>query len=381
MKYKNGFTLIEVLIVIGIAAVIFTFSAPYAMNFYRSNLLNDAQSNVIDALQRARHYALLQKNDSNFGVHIATSTYTLFQGTTYVPSNINNEVFPLVNGLTFSTSTDIIFSKLTGSLTDPATMAGTTSLNYGSISKGVFLSDVGTISKVDTVAPVVETPVTTPSPSIPTAGLVASWSFDGNALDSTSNHYNGTCSGGSCPTLTTGVKNTPNTAYSFSNSSLDVGSTLLGTDQDEITVTAWIKYTGSLQPGNFFLDKTSSGSAYPLELQLTSAGKIMWLSGNNNGHAFSNLTGSTPLSSDTWYFVAFVGNATSKNIYLNNNVSAEAVENKWGGVTVDGGVSNLWIGKRGDNTYPFNGSIDNVHIYNRALSQPEVSAIYNEEKP
>ena len=69
MKLKFGFTMIEVLLVVAIGAGIFALSAPYSLNFYHTQLINDTQSNIIDALQRARHYAILQKNDSDFGVH------------------------------------------------------------------------------------------------------------------------------------------------------------------------------------------------------------------------------------------------------------------------------------------------------------------------
>ena len=145
---KKGFTLVEVLMVIGIAAVIFVFSTPYSIKFYRANMLDDAQSNVIDALGRARHYAVLQKNDSNFGVHIsvASSSYTLFQTPDMTYDNrvqANDEVFPVNSNLVFSTTTDIIFYKLTGLVSTTST----TTISYENLTRGILVEESGNIFK------------------------------------------------------------------------------------------------------------------------------------------------------------------------------------------------------------------------------------------
>lgn len=146
MKLKLGFTMIELLLVIAIGAVIFAFSAPYTVNFYHTQLINDTQSNIIDALKRARDYSILQKNDSSFGVYLSTasSSYTLFQGDSYDVDNVNNEVFPIINGITFATTT-IVFSKLTG----VTSTTSTTTLTYEALTRNIFIDESGTISKAD----------------------------------------------------------------------------------------------------------------------------------------------------------------------------------------------------------------------------------------
>lgn len=146
MKFTKAFTLIEVLLVVAIGAGIFALSAPYSLNFYHTQLINDTQSNIIDALQRARHYAILQKNDSDFGVYlsVASSSYTLFQGDSYSVADINNEVFPIINSITFATTT-IVFSKLTG----VTSTTSTTTLTYGTITRNILVDESGAVSKVD----------------------------------------------------------------------------------------------------------------------------------------------------------------------------------------------------------------------------------------
>jgi prepilin-type N-terminal cleavage/methylation domain-containing protein len=150
MKFKRGFSLLELLFVVTIVALVFAFSTPFTMNFYRTQLINDVQSNLIDALQRARHNAVLQKNDSNFGVHIVSGSYTLFQtpDRTYINRVSNqDEVFPVVNDIAFSGPVDIIFSKLTGlpNTTEAIVIA------YDKFIRGIVVGSSGVISKDDSV--------------------------------------------------------------------------------------------------------------------------------------------------------------------------------------------------------------------------------------
>jgi len=150
MKFKRGFSLLELVFVVTIVAMVFVFSTPFTMNFYRTQLISDVQSNLIDALQRARHNAVLQKNDSNFGVHIVAGSYTLFQtpDLTYA-SHVSNqdEIFPVVNSISFGGPTDIIFSKLTGI----PSATGTIAIIYNIIVKGITVDSSGVISKDDNV--------------------------------------------------------------------------------------------------------------------------------------------------------------------------------------------------------------------------------------
>ncbi len=152
MKFKQGFTLIEVLLVVAVGVVIFAFSAPYSLNFYRSQLLNEAQSNIISALQQARHDAVLQKNDSAFGVHMIPESYTIFQGEDFdddegVNGRDSNqdEVYSVISSITFSGVTDIYFNKLTG-LPD---LTGTTTITFGTISREILIGASGEVSKIE----------------------------------------------------------------------------------------------------------------------------------------------------------------------------------------------------------------------------------------
>ena len=146
--HSRGFTLIETLLIVAIAVGIFALSAPYTMNFYKSNLIEDSRSNIADTLQRAKHNAALQKNDSSFGVHFdqTANTYTLFQGDDYsTRDDTQDEVYTIIDQIILSGLEDVIFSKL--SSIPRAT--GTITLIYGNFIKEIIIDDSGLVSKVD----------------------------------------------------------------------------------------------------------------------------------------------------------------------------------------------------------------------------------------
>lgn len=143
---KKGFTLLEVIFVIAIAAIIFAVASPYAMDFYRRQLVEEARSNVTSALEQARHNAVLQKNDSNFGVHFIAGSYIIFQGDSYETRDPDfDQVFPMIDDIDLSGNPDIIYSKLTGEVS----ATGTIPFTFGSITRSIEIADNGTVSKVD----------------------------------------------------------------------------------------------------------------------------------------------------------------------------------------------------------------------------------------
>ncbi len=121
----KGFTIIELLIVIAIIGVLAYVSLPMGLTFFRSQNVSSAREQLVELLNRARHNAILQKNDSAYGVYIDTmngdlTSFTLYRGAAYGDNPSDDEVYEQAPNLTISTgdsslvSGEINFSKLTG---------------------------------------------------------------------------------------------------------------------------------------------------------------------------------------------------------------------------------------------------------------------------
>src|SRR5690606_9033483 len=94
---------------------------------------------------------------------------------------------------------------------------------------------------------------------------------------------------------------------------------------------------------------------------------------HSNGACCSDLDSGTPLTVGTWTYVTMVHNGTNDIIYLNG---VKANEKSAPGA-LDQTTKPLGIGYDPiDNNYFFNGLLDEVQIYNVALSDAEIAALY-----
>ena len=147
----------------------------------------------------------------------------------------------------------------------------------------------------------------------------------------------------------------------------------------DFTIDAWVNPVqvgpGRIQP---IVDKTSGGFSW--------TGYRLWIE-NGNLH-FAVRDGNTgflisaPITYGTWQFIAAVRTANSLNLYINGSLVATG---SWS-VTNLGNVSNtadLWLGGITSNGFspaqpPVIGeiAIDELEIFNRALTPQEIQAIY-----
>lgn len=111
---NQGFTLLELLLVIAGAILIAALTVPVGIRFFQTQSLDEATSSIFGTLRRAQNQAMFQKNDSAFGVKFLSDSYVLFQGNSYGEVPSENESFSLPSGISTSGIDEIVFAKLTG---------------------------------------------------------------------------------------------------------------------------------------------------------------------------------------------------------------------------------------------------------------------------
>ncbi len=138
----KGFTLFEIILTIGIFAILVAVTAPLAFRFLGTQNIDDATKTTVASLRQARTQALFQKNDASFGINFSSSSYTLFQGSSYATRTATQDIvttFPV--GITISGLTEVVFEKRTGT---PSSI-GTLLIQSGGSSRSITINSQGLI--------------------------------------------------------------------------------------------------------------------------------------------------------------------------------------------------------------------------------------------
>lgn len=121
-KNWSGFTLIEMLAVMGVALIFISMSVGVYFSFQDRTRIDLESQGVLSALRLAQNITLAAENFDSHGIHFDTSanTYTLFEGSTFDPLDTANELFNLENRIIFSNiqltggGDNVIFDRVSG---------------------------------------------------------------------------------------------------------------------------------------------------------------------------------------------------------------------------------------------------------------------------
>ena len=202
---------------------------------------------------------------------------------------------------------------------------------------------------------------------VPTNGLVGWWPFNGNADDESGNGNNGVVNG---PVLTTDRFGINNSAYEFNSNIIDVGNNnSLNINISGITISAWI------------IDNSGGNEWHVLGIR-NQCGDFQYQLSSNNLPFGLAWGGITPGEN------SFINSGLLATPSQWNNLIGTFDGGKWrlylNAVNIDSLVApitdivntNLIFGNAGNCQF-FQGKIDDMGIWNRALTQQEITALYN----
>ena len=119
-RARHGVTLIELLVVIGILLLLYSIMVSALRTTNASAALDTETLKVSMELKESRSLTLSSKNANQFGVHLASSSVTIFEGALFVAGSATNTVM-LLNPQTQISSialsgggSDVVFERLTG---------------------------------------------------------------------------------------------------------------------------------------------------------------------------------------------------------------------------------------------------------------------------
>jgi formylglycine-generating enzyme required for sulfatase activity len=215
------------------------------------------------------------------------------------------------------------------------------------------------------------------------SGLVAWYPFDGSASDASGNGNNAIIHGALPCADRFG---NANSAYSFDGASQYLECpNFQGANANYMSVSAWI-YKPAFNPSLF--ETVFATESCRFQIVYGVALQAAWTDGANSQQFFAAIN----IQSSAWHHVMWVRDGTVQRFYFDGMeipVTGYAINNNYVAttnlVTIARQINSCRIGVDGLSQIGgidwFNGKIDDVRIYNRALSASEILQLYNASLP
>jgi hypothetical protein len=216
-------------------------------------------------------------------------------------------------------------------------------------------------------------------------GLIAHYPFTGNALDSTSNNYDGIVHEA---ILTTDRHGNNNASYYFDgqNDYISVPHAAALNLSGDFTISLWAEIAATQVPHegiNDILRKwNGTAEGYPFAIAYLNPladdayeDKIIHVRYDGQGCANAPTSYSPAIENDVFQHIVLVKQGNTLRQYLNNVLIQEFVDNT---TCSTANTADMTIGCRGNLVRFFKGKIDDIRIYGRAISNGEITNLYNE---
>ncbi|MFA6261462.1 MAG: LamG-like jellyroll fold domain-containing protein, partial [Bacteroidia bacterium] len=234
------------------------------------------------------------------------------------------------------------------------------------------------------------------SPLPPPMGLVAYWPLDSNTNDLSGNGYHGTNVGS--PVAVSDVNGNLAKAYSFNGTSQyikcgDILDSLFSRNPStRFSISFWAK-TNQLsltQGDNVLIAKSGAGSAGPYQWYMAheSNGSVVALISYATQAAtnFYEVKSQTSIGENQWFHAVLTydgtltNNADRLNIYIDKQAGVFSRGTGPGGTTTNNTTQEVTIGGTylsGNPVNGYNGSMDEIRIYDYVLPPTKIDSLYN----
>ncbi|MFH0712464.1 MAG: LamG-like jellyroll fold domain-containing protein [Candidatus Jorgensenbacteria bacterium] len=363
MNHGNrGFTLIELMVAFGILIIVSSVGFISLSRYKGGQDIELSMEEITSVIRDVQKRSITEQDGKQWGIRFdnANSSYKIWSGSSYASGTVDR-LYSLKRNIVFgnpSTSTaDIIFSAISGKLSEPRILSLLNTKRDGIVGD-IVMTERGTVtSRLE-------------------HGLVGYWHFDEAANTSiydTSGFGNtGSASGTSWSTVSDCKAGS---CLSFSASTQNVSITDQGSldPQTTLTLTAWVYPTsvgGSDSESTIIWG--ASPPAYYLSFNDSTLALDCYWYGTTPAGYHTTSAASVPLNK--WSQVTCVWDGTNNIRYINGTSAGTTA------VTGTGLSPTAVVIGAENSTRQFVGKIDEVRIYNRALSATEILNLYDDLK-
>lgn len=139
---SKGFSLIEILLSVGLITIIMAFALPVHQTFQSRIDRNVAANVAANSLRQAQSLARGMTEDDNWGVAISGADLIVFKGASFATRDTGyDEIYALPTTVTVSGTTEYVFDKTTGR----PQSTGSTTFSGNAGASTVTINDVGMI--------------------------------------------------------------------------------------------------------------------------------------------------------------------------------------------------------------------------------------------
>lgn len=112
---KKGFTLIELVISLGLVSLLCSVAFAFSFQNIRSNSLLTATQGVVFSLRQAQTFARAGEGDVPWGVYVQSGSITVFAGGSYATRDTSlDRLLSISDDVVFSGDTEFVFSAFSG---------------------------------------------------------------------------------------------------------------------------------------------------------------------------------------------------------------------------------------------------------------------------
>lgn len=213
---------------------------------------------------------------------------------------------------------------------------------------------------------------------VPTTGLVGWWPFNGNANDESGNANDGSVDNAA---LVPDRSGNPNSAFLFNgvDSRIVIGDPANG-DLDmlggPLSISLWVLTTESALSSLVTKQNTAiPNSSGDYNLDMNASGQARMAMGFGGGQGEARVS-NTLVNDGAWHHVVAIYSPNSIDLYVDGVLATSGSNSISAPLVLLDSPQPLQFGIAVPDTTPHNGRLDDIGIWNRALSDAEVTGLY-----